>query len=176
MTSVQSISQTATDFKDKYMDTDPAQSGEEPVSGVQGKGTATDPYDAGNSTDPAPALSGEEPPSGFQGKGTSTDPFDGGNAPENTPKVNAQATDTSSQSTATATSNEAATPSDAVSKAANDRGRDSLAAPARKPSERDISPGTLPDGTHAKTSGDRGESYEPGRMSKFKGKLGLGKH
>jgi hypothetical protein len=81
MTSVQSISQTATDFKDKYMDSNAAQSGEEPVSGVQGKGTATDPYDAGNSTDPAPALSGEEPPSGIQGKGTATEPYDGGNAP-----------------------------------------------------------------------------------------------
>lgn len=55
------------------------QSGEEPVSGLQGKGTVTEPYDQGNADDPV--RSGEEPPSGIQGKGTATDPYDAGNAP-----------------------------------------------------------------------------------------------
>lgn len=46
--------------------------------------------------------------------------------------------------------------------------------PGLKSLERDVSPGTMPDGSHAVTSGDRGESYEPSTMSKFKGKLGFG--
>lgn len=41
--------------------------------------------------------------------------------------------------------------------------------------ERDVSPGTLADGSHAKTSGDRGESYEPGKLNKLKSKLAFGK-
>jgi hypothetical protein len=46
--------------------------------------------------------------------------------------------------------------------------------PGLKSLERDVSPGTMPDGSHAQTSGDRGESYEPSTLSKFKNKLGLG--
>jgi hypothetical protein len=46
--------------------------------------------------------------------------------------------------------------------------------PGLKSFERDVSPGTMPDGSHAQTSGDRGESYEPSTLSKFKNKLGLG--
>ena len=42
--------------------------------------------------------------------------------------------------------------------------------------ERDVSPGTMPDGSHATTSGEKGESYEPGRMNKLKGKFHFGKH
>lgn len=58
-----------------------------------------------------------------------------------------------------------------------DRGRDPLRAPSSaRIEERSISPGTLPDGTHAKTSGERGENYEPGKLSKLKGKLPFGKH
>jgi len=56
-----------------------AQSGQEPVSGLQGKGTVTEPFDQGNAEDPV--RTGEEPPSGIQGKGTTTEPYDGGNAP-----------------------------------------------------------------------------------------------
>ena len=38
--------------------------------------------------------------------------------------------------------------------------------------ERDVSPGTRDDGSHATTSGDKGEGYVPqGKMGKFKGKL-----
>jgi hypothetical protein len=40
--------------------------------------------------------------------------------------------------------------------------------------ERDVSPGTMPDGSHAQTSGDRGESYTPNTMSKLKNKLHIG--
>ncbi|KAJ4305937.1 hypothetical protein N0V90_001470 [Kalmusia sp. IMI 367209] len=59
--------------------------GTEPVSGVQGKGTATEPYDQGNAADPTdPTTSnetaGKEPVSGLQGKGTATEPFDQGNS------------------------------------------------------------------------------------------------
>lgn len=61
--------------------------GREPVSGKQGAGTATEPYDAGNGPTPlATPLEtpgeavGKEPVSGFLGKGTATDPFDQGNA------------------------------------------------------------------------------------------------
>lgn len=86
MTTVESMSQTANDLKDTTMggggagsSSSAALSGVEPVSGLQGKGTATEPYDQGNADDPV--LSGEEPPSGVQGEGTTTDPYDGGNAP-----------------------------------------------------------------------------------------------
>jgi len=49
MTTIDCISQVATDLKDRVMgSTAPAQSGEEPPSGIQGKGTATEPYDQGN--------------------------------------------------------------------------------------------------------------------------------
>jgi hypothetical protein len=43
--------------------------------------------------------------------------------------------------------------------------------------ERSVSPGQLDDGTHVRTSGDKGQSYEPGSntMGKLKGKL-FGKH
>jgi len=42
--------------------------------------------------------------------------------------------------------------------------------------QRDVSPGTMPDGSHAETSGDRGEGYEPGKKSKIKSVFGFGKH
>jgi hypothetical protein len=41
--------------------------------------------------------------------------------------------------------------------------------------QRDVSPGTLPDGSHAQTAWDRGEVYEVSKLSKFKNKLGFGK-
>ena len=41
--------------------------------------------------------------------------------------------------------------------------------------QRDVSPGTLADGSHAKTASDRGEVYEVSKLSKFKNKLGFGK-
>ncbi|KAL2860700.1 uncharacterized protein BJX67DRAFT_329308 [Aspergillus lucknowensis] len=56
-----------------------AQHGEEPISGVQGKGTATDPYDSGNKEE---QPSAEEPLSGVQGTGTALDPYDAGNRDE----------------------------------------------------------------------------------------------
>ncbi|EAS28113.1 uncharacterized protein CIMG_09317 [Coccidioides immitis RS] len=45
---------------------------EEPISGVKGEGTPSDPYDAGN-------VTGDEPISGVQGQGTASDPYDAGN-------------------------------------------------------------------------------------------------
>ncbi|KAL2849096.1 hypothetical protein BJX68DRAFT_99264 [Aspergillus pseudodeflectus] len=71
-----------------------ARHGEEPLSGVQGKGTAADPYDAGNKDEqPTTTLSqktesivaarhSDEPVSGVQGRGTVTDPYDAGNRDE----------------------------------------------------------------------------------------------
>ncbi|KAL2851515.1 hypothetical protein BJY01DRAFT_117093 [Aspergillus pseudoustus] len=68
-----------------------ARHGEEPLSGVQGKGTATDPFDAGNRAEQptttqsqkteqiVAARHGDEPISGVQGRGTVSDPYDGGN-------------------------------------------------------------------------------------------------
>lgn len=57
---------------------DPAtESGEEPPSGVKGKGTINEPYDQGNA--PAQATNGEEPLSGVTGKGTADEPYDQGN-------------------------------------------------------------------------------------------------
>jgi hypothetical protein len=41
--------------------------------------------------------------------------------------------------------------------------------------QRDVSPGTRPDGSHAQTARDRGEVYEVSKLSKFKNKLGFGK-
>jgi hypothetical protein len=56
------------------------------------------------------------------------------------------------------------------------RMRDQAYLRAGKVSEqRDVSPGTLPDGSHAKTASDRGEVYEASKMSKFKNKLGFGR-
>ncbi|OAG09336.1 uncharacterized protein CC84DRAFT_1160510 [Paraphaeosphaeria sporulosa] len=63
--------------------------GNEPVSGVQGKGTAAEPFDGGNSEDPAVSTTqnetaGKEPVSGLEGKGTATEPFDLGNSADAT--------------------------------------------------------------------------------------------
>ena len=58
----------------------------------------------------------------------------------------------------------------------SDRMRDQAYLQAGKVSEeRDVSPGTLPDGSHAKTASDRGEVYEVSKLSKFKNMLGFGK-
>ena len=58
----------------------------------------------------------------------------------------------------------------------SDRMRDQAYLQAGKVSDqRDVSPGTLPDGSHAKTASDRGEVYEVSKLSKFKNKLGFGK-
>lgn len=106
---------------------------------------------------------------------------------ENTSGKSAQTAGTSSQPiNATA---QTQTPSPAVAKAdktsstsdkgqkGESRGRESLKAPARaRHEERDVSPGTMPDGSHATTSGERGEGYEPGRLSKLKGVFSIGKH
>ncbi len=56
MTTVGSISQTATDLKDKVMGASTTQSGEEPPSGIQCAGTATEPYDQGNAPGKQPEL------------------------------------------------------------------------------------------------------------------------
>jgi hypothetical protein len=62
-------------------------------------------------------------------------------------------------------------------KTAEERGRDALRAPAKnRIEERDVSPGTLADGSHAQTSGERGEGYEPGKLNRLKSKLPFGKH
>ncbi|KAF2851759.1 hypothetical protein T440DRAFT_57520 [Plenodomus tracheiphilus IPT5] len=67
--------------------------GKEPISGEQGKGTATEPYDQGNLATPLATADnkstfldyknnetgGREPISGEQGKGTVSEPFDQGN-------------------------------------------------------------------------------------------------
>ncbi|KAL5421729.1 hypothetical protein PMIN06_003596 [Paraphaeosphaeria minitans] len=63
--------------------------GNEPVSGVQGKGTATEPFDGGNSEDPTALTTqnesaGREPISGLEGKGTAAEPFDLGNSADTT--------------------------------------------------------------------------------------------
>ncbi|WEW61056.1 hypothetical protein PRK78_006545 [Emydomyces testavorans] len=50
----------------------PQSSGEEPISGVKGEGTPSDPYDAGN-------VTGSEPIAGVKGTGTASDPYDAGN-------------------------------------------------------------------------------------------------
>ncbi|KAL2438555.1 hypothetical protein ABEF95_011718 [Exophiala dermatitidis] len=173
-----SIYDAVTEVKDKVTGTERAQSGEEPRSGVQGEGTLEDPYDQGNVE--RPSESGEEPPSGIQGKGTATDPYDAGNAPEN-PTSSESRTTTSAPSTnpsitTTTVSDTSAAPKSATSDATETRGRDPLKAPRRREEDYEVSPGTLPDGTHAQTSGDRGEGYEPGRLSRLKGKFAFGKH
>lgn len=96
---------------------------------------------------------------------------------ENPPKSASETAGTSSQPTTTPTSNASTAPKSAATKATDDRGRNALNAPAKsRVDERDVSPGTLPDGSHAQTSGDRGEGYEPGKLSRLKGKLPFGKH
>ncbi|EEP80148.1 predicted protein [Uncinocarpus reesii 1704] len=56
----------------------PPASKEEPIAGVKGEGTPSDPYDAGN-------VSGEEPISGVKGEGTPSDPYDAGNVSSSGP-------------------------------------------------------------------------------------------
>ncbi|KAF1836299.1 hypothetical protein BDW02DRAFT_245456 [Decorospora gaudefroyi] len=86
--------------------------GKEPISGVEGSGTAAQPYDQGNAATPLAAAdkptfldygtttttdmdtAGKEPVSGALGKGTVTEPFDQGNDA----KATAKATETSSGS------------------------------------------------------------------------------
>jgi len=159
MAAVDTISQTLTSARDTVMGATSAQSGQEPPSGVQGKGTVEEPYDQGNAQENIIVQSAEEPLSGVQGKGTATDPYDKGNAGETTNIAKTTKTTSSSLSP-------------------NDERTNPLQAQSKNRSiERDVSPGTLPDGSHAKTSGDRGESYEPARgLNKLKGKLGFGRH
>lgn len=57
-----------------------SKSGQEPPSGIQGKGTQDQPFDQGNQDEQA-AGPGIEPPSGKQGPGTADKPYDGGNQP-----------------------------------------------------------------------------------------------
>lgn len=59
---------------------DQPSSGEEPVSGIQGKGTVDQPYDQGNQSEQAVGP-GTEPPAGKQGAGTVDKPYDQGNQP-----------------------------------------------------------------------------------------------
>ncbi|CAO2651973.1 Nn.00g002560.m01.CDS01 [Neocucurbitaria sp. VM-36] len=68
--------------------------GKEPISGEEGKGTATEPFDKGNAATPLDTTAdkktfldysnnetaGTEPVSGQQGKGTASEPFDQGNS------------------------------------------------------------------------------------------------
>jgi len=168
MSAVDSIQQTVTGAKEKIMGVDSALSGEEPPSGIQGKGTVDEPYDQGNAPENIGLQSGQEPVSGAQGKGTATEPYDQGNSGEST---------TSSQPTNSTASNNSTT-----AKASSDKPTDARTKPLSAPmkthsEERDVSPGTLSDGSHARTSGDRGESYEPAKgFNRLKGKLGLGRH
>ncbi|OCT45003.1 hypothetical protein CLCR_06323 [Cladophialophora carrionii] len=158
------VDQILTRTKTKDMGTATTQSGIEPPSGIQGKGTVDEPYDQGNAPEEIGVQSGQEPLSGVQGKGTAAEPYDQGNAGEST---------ASSQPTNTSNSNGSLDP-----KTASNKATDEQAHPSRKRSEqRDVSPGTMPDGSHARTSGDRGESYEPSKgLNRLKGKLGMGKH
>ncbi|OAL20209.1 hypothetical protein AYO20_11535 [Fonsecaea nubica] len=150
------------------MGTSVMQSGKEPPSGIQGKGTLDEPYDQGNAPENTALRSDQEPLSGVQGKGTATEPYDKGNAGEST---------TSSQPTNAPASSASGAQKTASTKTSETR-VNPLSAPTRRPAEeRDVSPGTLPDGSHAQTSGDRGESYEPGKgLHRLKGKLGFGRH
>ncbi len=57
------------------------------------------------------------------------------------------------------------------------RGKEFESTGGVKKSERSISPGTKPDGSHAETDGDRGMGYTPpGKMGKLGAKLGFGHH
>ncbi|KEF55346.1 uncharacterized protein A1O9_08096, partial [Exophiala aquamarina CBS 119918] len=155
-----------------------SRSGEEPPSGLQGQGTVSDPYDRGNA--PENVSASEEPPAGVQGKGTVNEPFDQGNAPEN-PSSSAPNADTSPKPAGITIEPPSESKTSIVNgekqKSTEERGRDALRAPAKnRIEERDVSPGTLPDGSHAKTSGERGEGYEPGRLNKLKSKFPFGKH
>ncbi|KAI1935248.1 hypothetical protein LOZ66_005378 [Ophidiomyces ophidiicola] len=58
-----------------FGETQARSSDEEPVSGVQGEGTASDPYDTGN-------LHGQESISGKQSRGTASGLYDEGNVPQ----------------------------------------------------------------------------------------------
>ena len=80
---------------------------------------------------------------------------------------------TSSQPTNTPSANGAAASKPDSSKIPEER----LNSTRKRSEARDVSPGTMPDGSHATTSGDRGEGYEPSKgLGKLKGKLGIGKH
>lgn len=83
--------------------------GKEPISGEQGQGTVTQPYDQGNLATPLAAADkgtfldyqnnetvGKEPVSGELGKGTVTEPFDQGNDSKATEKA-AEKTSTSDE-------------------------------------------------------------------------------
>ncbi|KIY03784.1 uncharacterized protein Z520_00475 [Fonsecaea multimorphosa CBS 102226] len=150
------------------MATSATHSGQEPPSGIQGKGTLDEPYDQGNAPENTAMRSDQEPLSGVQGKGTATEPYDQGNAGEST--TSSQPTNAPASSASTAQKTASTKPAEARTGALN--------APTRRHAEeRDVSPGTLPDGSHAQTSGDRGESYAPSKgLNRLKGKLGLGKH
>lgn len=56
MAAVDTISQTLTSARDQIMGASSTQSGEEPLSGVQGKGTVNEPYDQGNTNGVPPTC------------------------------------------------------------------------------------------------------------------------
>jgi len=174
-----------------------AQSAAEPPSGMTGEGNLNSPYDAGNAPDNTPRP-GVEPPSGEKGQGTTSDPYDQGNAPENasnvpegqiehsTPTGYPEQPNVEEAQAATAgkieveeknkVTNEKFEKATGVTVDEGNFGPNSGREAKRMISEhRDVSPGTMPDGSHAQTAGDRGEVYEPSKMSKFKNKLGFGK-
>lgn len=239
------VQQKLTDVKDSVLNGGLTKSGEEPPSGVQGKGTIDEPYDQGNAPETA-AGPGIEPPSGQKGSGTIDSPYDKGNAPgkdiidtlllpsslaasdildleinitepstthqgsglpqaepnaaeasaiqsstsalEATQKSDASMTTKSTGVAADGGNFDAAAPgageeatrelAPAPKKTDTERGRFNQPASGLQNMERDISPGQLDDGTHVQTSGDKGESYAPGKLSlnKIKGKLHIGKH
>ncbi|ETN42219.1 uncharacterized protein HMPREF1541_04160 [Cyphellophora europaea CBS 101466] len=182
--------------------TKPQQSGAEPPSGIQGKGTVNEPFDQGNAPENlagnTPAQSTEEPISGAQGKGTVDEPYDQGNKDETTagdqpvnttiqsppPTTNTEtATTTTAQTNGTTTSqsqpaptsSSSSQPAAAAAAAGGDstRGR-TLAPPSNtQRQERSVSPGTLDDGTHELCGGEKGENYEPSRgLGRLANKLG----
>lgn len=154
------------------------QPGTEPLSGQKGAGTAEDPYDQGNAPEQEQVPGGKiehSTPTGFP-------EHQGSGAPQAELNVEKAQAITASKNLLEEKDKEAArnfkectgtTVQGGTLDAAN-AGSERKA--RRKVSDqRDVSPGTLRDGSHAKTASDRGEVYEVSKLSKFKNKLGFGK-
>jgi len=154
------------------------QPGVEPPSGREGAGTVEDPYDQGNAPEQEQVPGGKiehSAPTGFPEHQGSATPLAEPNAKEAQGII-------VSKDLLEEKEKEAADSFKENAGATNVGGNfDAAKAGAMKEArrrisdQRDVSPGTLKDGSHARTAEDRGEVYEASKLSKFKNKLGFGK-
>jgi len=165
-----------------------SQSDVEPPSGIKGEGTLDQPYDGGNDPENPPQTPLQKPVESAESAESVESPstaHQGSGLPESPPNA-AQIEKIKESKAMEEAEQKGAVPSSATPKstglAADGGNFDAAGKGAGKEAgrlrslDREVSPGTRDDGTHAVTSGDKGESYEPSKFNKLKGKFHIGGH